>query len=537
MAPGFGSSALRSPKVWIGGAAVTDLLARLPEDVLVPLISLVGGAVGPASVAAATTWLLFAMVFYTFAPLVYTYLDWLPSEARGFRLLFAASAVSAGLLFEFAEGARLTAGIGALMIASAGAVLWYLSRVRGWSLFDPEGRGVEVLQLVSPHQDVSAELRADFAREGLVGVAGRAAYLAALGVLLVFPVFLAGVVSQLFVYAYPLPDLLFLGWAVVAAVSPRLTIGPSRGQVLDVEFDLERYLLDSLENASRSVQGLFLTTFVVLGAFIAAGYLFFAVTLGSQVAGPALALLGGPILGLGLDAWVTLWNLVGLVAMLGFAGGFFLWLWVRELQRLPHFLDVWEGRATAEGEPIARPAGFVALPLATVVASAAYAFAVPASGTSPVEYGFALCWPLLLGLGWWVANHSGESQPLTHENLWIAVGLYAETVSVWFLARTLTVATAGGSPSVWAIFESANLPIVLGFITVFPTLLPYVSRYEDRDVEGRSYALVWFLLAVAGLAVLTARIATDPVRFQLRLLAGAAIFGGLALALVRRRGL
>ncbi|MFD1601051.1 hypothetical protein [Halobellus rarus] len=537
MAPGFGSSALRSPNVWIGGAAVSDLLARLPEDVLVPLVSLLGGTVGPESVAAATTWLLFATVFYTFTPLVYTYLDWLQSEARGFRAVFTASAVSAGLLFEYVEGVRLTAGIAVLMIASAAAMLWYLSRVRGWSLFDPEGNGVEVLQLVSPHRDVSEELRADFAREGLVGVAGRVAYLAAVGILLTFPVFLSGVISQLFVYAYPLPDLLFLGWAVVAAVSPRLTIGPSRGQVLDVEFDLERYLLDSLENVSRSVQGLFLTTFVVLGAFVATGYLFFAVTLGSQMARPSLALLGGSILELGLDAWVTVWGLSGLVAMLGFAGTFFLWLWVRELQRLPHFLDAWEGRETTEGAPIARPAGFVALPLFAVLASAAYVFAVSAPGTSPVEYAFALCWPLVLGLGWWVANRSREPQPLTHENLWIAVGLYVETVSVWFLSRAITVATASGSPSVGAIFAALNLPVVLGFITAFPTLLPYVSRYEDRDVEGRSYALVWFLIAVAVLAALTSQIATNPVRFQLRLLAGAASLGSVALALVRRHDL
>ncbi|QCC46201.1 hypothetical protein [Halobellus limi] len=537
MAPGFGSSPLRSPKVWIGGAAVSDLLARLPEDVLVPLVSLVGGTVGPASVAAATTWLLFATVFYTFTPLVYTYLDGLPSEARGFRAVFTASAVSAGLLFEYVDGVRLTTGIAVLMVASAAAMLWYLSRIRGWSLFDPEGRGVEVLQLISPHRDVSEELRADFAREGLVGVAGRVAYLAAVGILLTFPVFLAGVISQLFVYAYPLPDLLFLGWAVVAAVSPRLTIGPSRGQVLDVEFDLERYLLDSLENVSRSVQGLFLTTFVVLGAFIAAGFLFLAVTLGSQLAGPSLALLGGPLPEVGLDVWMRIWGLSGLVAMLGFAGAFFLWLWVRELQRLPHFLDAWEGRETTDGAPIDRPTGFVALPLLAVLASAAYVFALSAPGTPPVEYAFALFWPLVLGLGWWVANRSREPQPLGYENVWIAVGLYVETASVWFLARTLTVATGSESTSVWAVFESANLPLVLGFITAFPTLLPYVSRYEDRDVEGRSYALVWFFLGVAVLAVLVSQVATGPVRFQLRVLAGAAFFGSVALALVRRRGL
>ncbi|WP_049985258.1 hypothetical protein [Halobellus rufus] len=380
MAFGLAPSVLRSPRVWVGGTAAADLLARFPGDVVVPLLSLAGGTVGSTSVAAATTWLLFATVFYTFAPLVYTYLEQLPSGERGFRLLFATSAVSAGLVFEVAEGTRLTAGIAVLMVASAGALLWYLSRVREWSLFDPEGRGVEVLQLVSPHRDVSEELRADFAREGLLGLVGRVVYLAAVGLLLVFPVFLAGVVSQLFVYAYPLPDLLFLGWAVVAAVSPRLTVGPSREQVLDVGFDLERYLLDSLENASRSVQGLFLTTFVVLGAFVAAGYLFFAVTLGSQLVGPVSALLDGPVLGLGPDAWVTIWNLVGLTAMLGLAGVSFLWLWIRELQRLPHFLDAWENRSMADGEPIARPAGFVALPLVAVFASAAYALSCPLRG-------------------------------------------------------------------------------------------------------------------------------------------------------------
>ncbi|WP_197052341.1 hypothetical protein [Halobellus rufus] len=137
----------------------------------------------------------------------------------------------------------------------------------------------------------------------------------------------------------------------------------------------------------------------------------------------------------------------------------------------------------------------------------------------------------------WVADNSERSQPLTHENLWIPVGLYVETASIWFLARTFTVASANEPPSVRTIFGPATLPVVLAFVTAFPTLLPYVSRYEDRDVEGRSYALVWFLLGVAGLAALTARLATDPVRFQLRLLAVAAFLGSLALALVRWRDL
>jgi hypothetical protein len=536
MAPEFGSSVLRSPKVWIGGAALTDLLARLPEDVLVPLVSLLGGTLGPASISAATTWVLFGMVFYKFTPLVYTYFEWVPASARGFRVVFTAAAVGTGVFLEHVDGSQLMIGIAAVMIATPIAMLWYLSRGRDWTLFDPEGRGVRIIQLFSPYQDVSEELRSDFAREGPAGVAGRVTYLAALGLLLSIPVFLAGIIAQLFIYAYPLPDLLFLGWAVVATVSPRLTIGPSRGQVLDIEFDPERYLLDSLENASRSVQGLFLTMFVVLGAFIAAGYLFLAVTVGSQVAGPALALLSGPINELSPDAWVTIWGLAGLIATLGFVGTFLLWVWIREIQRLPHFLDMWEDREMAEGTPIARPTGFVALPLVAILAAATYVFVTFAPGQAG-EYAFAVCWPLILGLGWWVANHSRESQPLDYENVWIALGLYVEAAAVWFLARTLTVATASESPSVLAIVDAPTLPVVLGFLTTFTTVFPYVTRYESRAIEGRSYALVWFLLVGAGVATLTAQLATDLIQFQLRLLAGAAFLFGGALAVTRWRGL
>ena len=97
--------------------------------------------------------------------------------------------------------------------------------------------------------------------------------LAIFGLLLALPAFLAALLAQVLIHAYPIPDLLLLGWIVGAAVAGRVPIGPNRAQVLDRKFDLERYFVDVLENATRSVQGLYLSTLVLIGMFFATMYL------------------------------------------------------------------------------------------------------------------------------------------------------------------------------------------------------------------------------------------------------------------------
>lgn len=533
MENGIVISTVRTAKFWIGGTAVIDLITRLPEDILTPLLSLVGGVYGSGGVGTFTTWLLFAVVFYTFTPLIYSYLEALPSEQVGYRLLFTAAAVLSGLVLKYLDGEGLLIGVFAAVAVGSSTLLWYLSRFQHWSLLSVNGRAVSLLQTIFPHEDISDELETDLSRQGFAGLVGRILFLAAVGVILGFPIFLAGVVSQVFIYAYPIPNLAFLGWAFATAVSPHLTIGPTRRQVLDREFDLEKYLLDALEYSSRSVQGLFTTTFCVLGILISAGYLWLAIRAATELSDLYSVMLRRPLFELGVEEWIILSGLTGFTALLGFVGVFSMWAWIRELQRLPHFLDEWENRTTISGDPLARPIGFLVLPLTTAGVTGIYGFYLTIPGTTVVEYAFAGGWPILLVLGWWGSNHPKRPQPIRYENLWITAGLYFEVSSVWLVAQLVGGPSGSTSDLLRKVLSSPEVPLILAVVTLLPTLLPYVSRYENRRADGVSYAMVWILFVIASTTFGGSLLTSGPLRVQLFVLAGASGVGGVALVTVR----
>ena len=531
---------LRSPRAWIGGAAVFDLLARLPEDLLAPLVSLLGGYSGSRLLAGLSTWLLFAVVFYTFAPLVYRLVDPLPAEETGFRLVFAGGATLTGLALELTTGVTRFAAVFGAIGAVAASFLLYLKFGLGWTLLDPDGPAIGVLQTITAHNDVREEVRTDLEREGWLGAVGAGLYLAATGGVVAFPAFLGGVISQVFVYAYPVPDLLFLGWAVSAALLPRIDLGPTADQLLDVKFDLEEYLLDAVENATRSIQGLFVTSFVLLGVFQAAGYLFLAVgTAPAQLRtlDAALSASASPA-AVGIEIWLLLWNLLGITALLGFAGAFSLWAWLRELQRLPHFLDRWEGRTTASGEPLARPRGFVAPALAALLAVAGYAVVLPSAPGTPWDAPFAVGWPLLIALGVRSARVPDRPQSIAREHVLIGASLYAHVVTMWLLAEVV-VAVGSDGASIADAVSTPVVPVVLGIVLLFVGALPTVNRYEERRADGghRGYAFVGYLLALGVVTALLVPFTSASIGVAVATLSVAAFVAGAAIGLIRYVGL
>lgn len=531
-----GRSTLGSHRTWVGGTAAADLVARFPADVLAPAVSLVGGYVGTDAVGTVTTWLLFGVVFYTFAPLIYELADPIPAEESvGFRLLFAGSAVAMGLVVTApaSTGELLTRGLVAFWVI-AGAMVWFLSRGRGWDLSDPNGPALEVLHVFAAHEsraDLAAEIETDLKREGVLGAVGRGLYVAAFGVLVAFPVFLAGVLSQVFVYAYPLPDLLFLGWALAATASRRVPVGPSEQRVLELGFDLEAYLLDAVENASRSVQGLFMTSFVVLGTFQSAGTLFLALATLPLSVEAVTAAVEGPLGERSLSTWLLVWDLVGVTALLFLAGGFALWAWIREFQRLPHFLDRWERRTTTDGHPLGRPAGFLAVPVLALLAVGGYLFALGSGAAVPDEALFAVAWPGLVALGVAAVRRTGGGG-LRYENWVITGGLSVQFATLSVVVELLAAATEGRSPSATA----AALPLWVGAVVCSVAVLPVVNRYEERR-DGRRYVFPAYLCTLGAVALAIRPLAPAGIGVTSVAVAAVAFCGGVLLALVRWRGL
>jgi hypothetical protein len=253
-----------SARVSLGTSALADIVARFPADLLAPLLSISGGTLGSPAVGFVTTWVMFGVAFWTFGPYAYRHLadddsgSDLPRETLGFRAIFTISSVSFGVLLQ-----RVASVGPAILLLVPGAFLSgalflaYLVREHQWNLKAASGEAVALLDAFTPGQDAQAEIESDLAYEGLLGVFGLLFYLLAVMFILGLPTVLAAFAVQILVYAYPLPEIVFLGWAVSAAVAPRLSVGPSKNRILKFEFEFERVLLEMVEYATRSTQGFF----------------------------------------------------------------------------------------------------------------------------------------------------------------------------------------------------------------------------------------------------------------------------------------
>ncbi|MEF8807036.1 hypothetical protein [Natronomonas sp.] len=523
---------VRSRHGLLAGSALLDILTRLPEDILTPALSIVSGWVGNPSVSFVTTWLMLAVAFYTFAPLAYSHLDVLPREATGFRAIFAGGTVSLGVFLEQATTPEvLVAGTFLVLLGCAGLFLTYFDRRHGWSLLDPEGKSVAIVDFVAPHEDVTDEIEADLEREGWLGGVGAGLHLLAVGMLVGLPVAIAAISTRALVYAYPIPDVAFLAWAVSVRVLPRTDAGPDQRRVLDLEFDFERFLADVIENATRSLQGMFMTVFTVLGVFLSAGFVFVGISLTTAILDLLVTGLSGFVQVPTIDVGLILWNAVGVLFLLGLAGIYGLWAWVRELRRLPYFLNAWESRETDHaGALVSRPPGLIAVPVTAWLLAVAY---VHYADISVFRAAFAVSWPPgIVAIFWtvrWTLHRA--PQPIGSESWWIVAALVVQTWSVWLSTSLPDVVDAftrrGGLGEVIA------LPLSLTVLLLLGTSVPEIQRYETQHEGLRRYLFVGLLFLMGVLAFVSR--GRVPARFEfIALILGVLGFGaGLLLGLVR----
>ena len=518
MANAIWRQGIYSDRSLIASAGVFDLVANAPVELVAPVVSLSGGLIGNSLIGFLTTWILAFGVLYTFTPLIFTYVDALDGceNKRVFKFIFAIGAVIIGILFspstEFDIYQSSLLGFVTLFVASS-LLQWYLSWVGEKELVASDGFGAEVLNQIVPG-DVSREIEMYLQR----GRASRiyASIVTITGLICMFAAFItvAGITSTVFSLAYPIPDVLVLGWAVGAVVFDRVKVGPTKSQVISTEFDFERFTIDALENATRSMSGLSGTLLILLGMSFSA--MIFAVVFSDISDQIALANDQFRLLlrvintdapsgfenpsssGLSYDLWpfalsINVWNV--LLANITVISGiiFALFAWIRELQRFPYFLDTREDRdKKQEGEPLPRPHGFMILPCVSLILYLVwlrFSVAKPLS-IQMIDIFLAVAWLPLLYLLLWAGlrsyNSNENKQPVTNELYFISGNI---------LLISLPLSSISG-----ATFASGTVLSV--FIMLSLPKLIQLSGYEESADGIKKYIsnVILFLLGSATLA-------------------------------------
>ncbi|WP_267643308.1 hypothetical protein [Haloarchaeobius amylolyticus] len=479
----------------LGASAVLDIVARLPEDLIAPLLSITGGLFGGTSVSFLTTWVMFGVAFYTFGHLPYRYLHVRPRDDPLFRVLYAVGAVILGIGLQVIEAAgTLVSIILPGTVIGGGSLLLFLMVAHDWRPLNPDGRVVDVLAVfaLETKEEVRDEITSDLAYDGLLGYTATTFYLLAVMFVLGIPMFLGALGVQTLVYAFPVPDVLFLAWASAVRFIPESTLRKDRDRLLELDFDIERFLISTVRNATRGTQGAFSTMYCFMGLFLTAGYLLVAVNLTPAVSGMIGTALGASTGALSLDAMVIIWDWIGVLVLLFFAGCHGLWVWLREVQRLPYFLETWEGRAVpAVSRPAPRVRGFVAFPILALLSSATFVTFLDST-----RWVFAIVWPAIV-IGGLVSVKYTLQEPLQQvgdENLWITSGLILQMVTLWSATelKSLIRAVVGEG----GLLDMVGLPVTVTVLLLVVASIPHIERYEQRFDDIRRYSLVFLLVTI-----------------------------------------
>ena len=488
---------------------IFDLLRQLPESLVLPVFSLFSGAVGQSTLSFTLGWGVIGVVLYKSTPL------FLPkrTSTRGFRATFALLALGQAIVVSDLLNSDVNAFqavIAFLLLApfSASILVAYLRFINGWNLFDPRGRAASVMDAFVPSGDMRKELRNDLSKEGWLRSFALVIWVLGLGTVLEIPCAIAGFAAALLATAFPLPDLLLLSLILIESEKV-----PWSSRTFE-ELDFEHRAYANLKSATRNMKGAVLVIFSAVGGVSAA--MFFSSSLSVLQNYSSLAYRAFPNLPL------TTWNLIGVMLLVPSAAIYSLWYWIRQLERVTGFVDIWVGNVTVLAGPT-RPRGLTLPPMIAFVTVAVFT----QTGLDRFSSVFAIAWPGLLVLLLWCVQWTRQTptqRPL-NEDRTIAVALCLQYVGIW-------IAGSAGR-----LFEGQLLVVALepglltGLISVIAgTYLPDVIRYEREQNDSRRYAGAAYLL---GLGILIGGLASLSVGFSksiLALFAGVCTVGGLALA-------
>lgn len=414
--------------------------------------------------------------------------------------------------------------VAVMIVAGMICMVGYLQVVRlddgdgRWDALEPTDRALQPAQYLTA-EDIREEVETDLQRSGALGVLGTGLWLTALGIILVVPCFVAAALAVTLARAYPLPDLLVLGWAGYALVS-RSTLF-DLPQISREAVDIEGRLFEGISHGLRSIKGLALAIYVVCGAF-AAAYLFW---LGVQISAAAAStdsvlVQARPLL---------VWNLGG-IALLGLlVGGYTLWFWVREFRRLDRFLLTYEGT----DEPPQQDPRVVGWTVPSLLFSVIAVTAIVGADARPVPLAVAALWPVLAAgtiTGAWLTRRRPH-ESVTGEDRVIVVAL---------ILQTLGTATFGNLEPYRTLLldgELANpIPpeiVSIGMLVAGFAYFEDVSRYADAHDDYRRFALPAFLGLVAVSIGASSLLIEGWLRGAIALTAGVCLLGAAGLTLTR----
>lgn len=514
---------IRSPRAILGGLValdltrIFDLFASVP-DWLVPAVSVGVGILASDIVGMALTVAIVSGAFYVFAPRLYQSTQAVPREALGFRMIVTLGSL---VLFVFfyttmritysnsqtwrfpssvlGSSARLPAVWSAvlglvLLVLFGSALMWYLVARHQWTLFDPDGPAVQLLDDVMPFSDMREEAAEELPRDGYVGVFNRVTWRVGVALVLGIPLAVAGMLASTLYLAEPLPDLLLLTWVtagVIAPVVPRVR-QPAGG-------DLEERLYGAVKNSTRSLNGMMTTIFAVGGVFFAV--LPFAIALAvvpAVITGMSTAMTvdgDAPVhVAMNLSVLGGLW-------LIFLSGGLYsIWYWLRIFKRLPAFLSSWEGTSSSKDIP-ARPPGLTVPPVILLLGVGGYlvylADAFGGTGTEApvwVVLPLAVGWPLVLGclaIPVWLTQHR-SSQDITSEDHVVVGSFTIQALGLWMFSvlgtRVLDETSVG-----------LTGPIII-VLVVSTSLIPNVYRYQQSGAAGtRRYSLAAYFIVLLGI--------------------------------------
>ncbi|WP_458209631.1 hypothetical protein [Haladaptatus sp. NG-SE-30] len=460
-------------------------------------------------------WLVIGGILLQFAPNLF------PNRLRPQtnRLAFRASFALFGLAIAFVlqrEGS-LTSFLGSVLVLTGASGVYFAGffRIRhGWSLLDSDGRLARTIDGFLVGADLRGELRRYFDSDGWLKALVVVLWMGALGVVFGLPCFFAGLVAVVLESTFPVPDVLLLGSFV-------LTVVGWDGSV----FDLEDRVYVALHSGTRSLKGAILVTFVAVGAFGWATLFAGALSASVAIFSTTILLLARP---------VVAWDFVGIILLWGSVGIYGFWYWLRQLERLPMFLDGWAGRQSDEQTPT-RPPFLTVPPTLGFIVGGGWIVALGDSADfdHPAWFVFAIAWPVLVlflvSCARWTFRTSKAQSP-ANEDRAVAAGLVIEIMAI--LAPIHSERFASGGVHEAVVDTGLLFPLLVVPAIVY---LPNVARYGDRYDGIRGYAFPVYLIVIGGTGAIIWWVRSGTAAFGAGVVGVVCFASGLVQALLEHR--
>lgn len=520
-------------RLYLGLVAALDLAARLvPQRLLDGLAVLVTDSTSVGHLL--STWGLppgaagFIGSGLTFTFLGYVAYTWAPgfhrssarhlTEARGFRALTAVTSTGlAGWIAVIFPGTVLAGaldpslygtpealenwalpGILAILVAGFLGFFAYLPRATDWTNLSSSERARHVEDFVPLPARKVPRMRSEL--EGSNPTRWDP-WLSAMAAWSVAPPLLLGMLEFAALAFWPVFELLVLTWIGASALGLDMPESRRADGRRPSPLDLERRISEGARSATRSFKG-FIGTIVILVGLLLNGIVV-------ATSASAVVLLAGTI-AVRPSTLTTLHDAAGLAGVLyvpllatavTLGAGYGSWFWLRELDRLPFFLQAsgWLHRPGADGKPPegsgipTRPVGLLVPTLIAFAPLAYIAVTAPEMAAGAASQSHLLLFDLSLGLiivlvvAAVYATIRREPQPPRWENVVLPVAF-----AVQLAATSIAIAPGiPGEPVVQAEF------VLVFLLILYLWLLGDVRRIGETRGRARQAAPVVFSLGVA----------------------------------------